>query len=109
MLKTLNEEKIFSFNHKGVEILSINISGFKKNDSNLNPILEKEVNLLRKPYTCKNVAFHIYDTVITDETARQICLWFVKLKDNLFRIAVIGLNLGGTKLIKKYKKKQDCT
>jgi hypothetical protein len=41
MIKPLNAEKIFTFYHQGGELLSMNLSGLKRDAGALEPILEQ--------------------------------------------------------------------
>jgi hypothetical protein len=105
MIKLISAEKIFTLNHAGGDFLSVNVSGLINDSTRLWPIFDEMVELLKRPSTSKNIAFHIYDTVLSKETADSIISHLKEIESSIRRISFIGLTFRSKLLFKKLIKK----
>ncbi len=97
--------RILVLQHKGGEYLSINISSLDLNKELIWHTIEDAERQLKRPSTTSNVALQVLDTKLTTNEVEKIVFWLNKMKKDIQRLAIIGVNFRGKSIFKKAFKK----
>lgn len=93
--------RILILQHKGGEYISINISSLEDNHELIWETIRQAEKRLLKPSTTTNVAIQILDTKFNQMIADEIVDWLIKMKKDIFRLAIIGATIRHKRTLKK--------
>jgi len=76
-MEEVKTPRVMTINHSGGEFLSVDISGLKKDDSLIWPILDEAAKSMRRPSSTRNIGLHVYDTDLSVSCSNKIFLFLV--------------------------------